>query len=161
MDLGAAPGGWSQYAAARTGKGGRVVAVDRLAFDPVVGVEQVIGDATDPGIREKMIARLEGGLADLVLSDMAPNLTGNASIDQANAIALADIALSFAVENLQPRGKMLVKVFEGGELTAFRRRCERHFTEVKLIKPKASRANSREIYLLADYPIGREILSST
>lgn len=148
VDLGAAPGGWSQYAARAAGRGGRVVAVDVLEMDAVEGVEVVTGDFTDPavvaGVRERL-----GAAPSLVMSDMAPNISGHKAIDQPRSIALAEEALWFAEEVLAPGGDFLVKLFQGEGFEEFVAAARRGFERHRLIKPKASRSESREIYLLA------------
>ncbi|ROR32086.1 RlmE family RNA methyltransferase [Inmirania thermothiophila] len=148
VDLGAAPGGWSEYAAGRVAPGGRVVAVDRLPMAPIAGVDFVQGDFTEAAVAETVRARL-GGPADLVLSDMAPSLSGVRDRDRALAEALALAAIDFAEGVLRPGGDLLVKVFEGPELAALRARLGAAFAAVATRKPPASRARSSELYLLA------------
>jgi 23S rRNA (uridine2552-2'-O)-methyltransferase len=148
VDLGAAPGGWSQLASRAVGRRGRVLAVDVLPMEPIEGVELVLGDFTDPAVAADLRARL-GGRADLVMSDMAPNISGQKAIDQPRSIALAEEALWFAREVLRPGGDFLVKLFQGEGCDAFVEQTRAHFRRHRLIKPKASRAESPEIYLLA------------
>lgn len=148
VDLGAAPGGWTQYASRAVGRGGRVIATDLLSIDPVAGADVVTGDFTDPAVLAEIRERL-GGAAGLVMSDMAPNISGQKAIDQPRAIALAEEALWFAEEALEPGGDFLVKLFQGEGFDEFVRRARASFRRHRLIKPKASRSESREIYLLA------------
>jgi len=149
VDLGAAPGGWSAYAARRVGPQGLVVAVDRLPMEPVPGVAFVQGDFAEADTLERLLEALEGEPVDLVLSDMAPNLTGVAAIDQPRAMALAELALDLAERVLRPGGGLVVKVFQGEGLDAFVGQARARFGRVRLRKPPASRARSRELYLVA------------
>ena len=148
VDLGAAPGGWSQVAAERVGPKGRVIAVDRAPMRPLEGVRLIRGDFTDPRVQAEVFERL-GRPADVVLSDMAPRLSGQRPYDEARTYELADAALSFAARALRPGGDFLVKVFEGEEYRAFLDRVARHFDALKGVKPKASARTSAEIYVLA------------
>jgi 23S rRNA (uridine2552-2'-O)-methyltransferase len=148
VDLGAAPGGWSQLAAQRVGAQGRVIAIDLLPMTPVRGVEVLLGDFRDEATYQALAERLGGAKADLVLSDMAPNLTGIASTDQVRGIALAELALEFAVEHLKPGGALLVKTFHGAGFEAFLRALRGAFEQVVTRKPDASRSRSSETYLL-------------
>lgn len=148
VDLGAAPGGWSQYAKSRVGPGGRVLAVDILPLAPLAGVEIVHGDFTEPAVLDLLLGRLGGCRADLVISDMAPNISGVASADQVRAALLAELALEFADKTLKPGGDCLVKTFQGEGFNELRRRMQACFDKVLTRKPKASRAESREVYLL-------------
>lgn len=149
VDLGAAPGGWSQYAAQRLAGQGRVVAVDLLPMDAITGVTFVEGDFREEGVVEAVLARLGGAPLDLLLSDMAPNLSGNPAIDQPRSIYLAELARGLALELLQPGGAMLLKLFHGTGYDAFVRECRSHFSKVSIHKPPASRSRSREVYLVA------------
>lgn len=149
VDLGASPGSWSQLAARRVGPKGAVWAIDLLPMEPIPGVEFVQGDFTDAATAAAFLERLGGRQVDLVMSDMAPNISGNRTIDQARSMALLDEALEFAREVLRPGGDFLVKAFQGEGIDAFTRELKRHFKVVKTLKPKASRPESREIYLLA------------
>lgn len=148
LELGAAPGGWSQYVARRVGQAGLVVAVDLAEMAPVENVRFVRGDFMDPVVRHELIARLEGK-ADLVLSDMAPDITGVRDADQARFLALLESVGELAEQVLQVGGNMLVKVFEGPEISRFRARCASEFRSVQVRKPAASRSKSREYYILA------------
>lgn len=149
VDLGSSPGGWSQLAAKLVGPTGHVWAVDVLAMDPVPGVEFFLGDFTSA----EMLARLKEAIGsegvDLVMSDMAPNISGNRVVDQARSVGLLDEALTFATEVLRPGGHLLMKAFQGEGIDELKAALGEHFGTVKLLKPKASRPESREIYLLA------------
>ncbi len=147
VDLGAAPGGWSQVARQRMGKRGQVVAIDLLPMDPLDGVDFFQGDFHERVMREKLKEALGGG-ADLVLSDLAPNISGLALYDQARAAELWDAALGFSVDLLQPNGKFLVKVFHGGDFEPYVKCMRRIFETVVTRKPEASRGRSSEVYLL-------------
>jgi 23S rRNA (uridine2552-2'-O)-methyltransferase len=149
VDLGAAPGSWSQLAARLVGPAGRVVAVDLLPMEPIPGVEVLAGDFTAPETLRALRALVGEQPVDLVMSDMAPNISGNRTIDQARTLALLDEALAFACEVLRPGGNFLAKAFQGEGIDGFTRELKRHFKVVKTLKPKASRPESREIYLLA------------
>ncbi len=148
VDLGAAPGGWSQIAADQVGERGRVVALDILPMDPLPGVEVLTGDFTEQSVLDELLAMLEGRAVDLVLSDMAPNISGMKSVDQPRAIYLAELALDFAKRTLRPGGDLLVKVFQGAGSDDLMREFRNCFEKVTVRKPKASRARSAEIYLL-------------
>ena len=150
VDLGAAPGGWSQVAAKRVGAPGqgRVVAIDLLPMEPVVGVDFLHLDFLDHDAPDKLKAML-GGPADVVLSDMAANATGHARTDHLKIMALVETAADFAREVLSPGGAFLAKVLQGGTEAALLASLKRDFTSVKHIKPPASRADSAELYLLA------------
>ena len=147
LDLGAAPGGWSQVAASRVGPAGRVVAVDLLPMAPIAGVHFIQGDLRAPAIQAEIEAAL-GGEADLVLSDMAPNLSGVASADEARAQELVDAAVALAREQLKPDGALLVKMFHGSGLESVIERMRAVFSRVDVRKPPASRSRSSEIYAL-------------
>ncbi len=147
VDLGAAPGGWSQVAATIVGPRGRVVAVDLLDMPPLPGVDFILGDFGDESVLEHTLGRLPDG-ADLVMSDMAPNLSGVRDVDQPAALHLAELALDFARRVLKPRGALLVKCFEGAGSQALRAEFARHFGQVLVRKPDASRDRSREHYLI-------------
>lgn len=148
IDLGAAPGAWSQYAARRLGRTGKVWAVDLLPMDAIEGVEVLQGDFTDPELRALLRTKLAEQV-DLVMSDMAPNLSGTREIDLPRHIALAEEALGFTEEALKPGGDLLLKLFQGAGSDEFVSRVRPRFAKVRLMKPKASRAESSEIYLLA------------
>ena len=149
VDLGSSPGGWSQLAARLVGPAGRVWAIDLLPMDPVPGVDFLLGDFTSV----EMLGRLKEAIGpdgvDLVMSDMAPNISGNRVVDQARSVGLLDEALLFATEVLKPGGHLLMKAFQGEGIDAVKAALKERFGTVKLLKPKASRPESREIYLLA------------
>ncbi len=149
VDLGAAPGGWSQVAVELAGAGGRVVAVDLLPMAPIAGVDFVRGDFAEAEVLEEVLARLGGAGADLVISDMAPNISGVKGIDQPRAMALAELAWDLAGRVLARGGSLLVKVFQGEGCEAFRASLRVDFAAVKTRKPDASRARTSEVYLLA------------
>jgi 23S rRNA (uridine2552-2'-O)-methyltransferase len=149
VDLGSAPGSWSQLGARLVGSSGRVIAVDLLPMEPIPGVDFLEGDFTTPETLQALRELVGGKPVDLVMSDMAPNLSGNRVMDQPRSMALLDEALLFAREVLRPGGDFLVKAFQGEGIDAFTRELKSHFKTVKTIKPKASRPESREIYLLA------------
>ena len=149
VDLGCAPGGWSQLAAKLVAPTGRVVAIDLLPMEPIRGVEFLQGDFTAPETLQALRNLVGPKPIDLVMSDMAPNISGNRTIDQPRSLALLDEALLFAREVLRPGGDLLLKGFQGEGIDAFTRELKRHFKTVKTLKPKASRPESREIYLLA------------
>ena len=155
VDLGAAPGGWSQYAARAVGPQGRVYALDVLPIDPILGVEALTGDFREEAVLEELLKRLGGRPADVVLSDMAPNLSGVDAIDQPRALHLAELAVTLAVRILKPGGTLLMKVFQGAGFQELVRETRRQFAMVRLKKPPASRARSAEMYLLAG---GRRIV---
>lgn len=149
VDLGAAPGGWSQLAAQRVGPSGRVVAVDILPMDPIDGVEILQGDFLDLGLLQQVRDRLDGARVQVVMSDMAPNISGIREVDQTRAIGLGELAVDFAREACMRGGTLLVKVFQGEGYDDFRGELMRNFKRVVAKKPKASRARSREVYLCA------------
>jgi len=148
VDLGAAPGGWSQYVRSRIGDTGRLFALDVLPMEPIAGAEFVQGDFTEPAVLDLLMQRLAGKPVDLVISDMAPNITGVASVDQARIMNVAELALDFADKTLTPGGALLVKTFQGEGFQVFHREMQRRFDKLVTRKPKASRSESREIYLL-------------
>lgn len=148
VDLGAAPGGWSQVAAQRVGPDGRVIALDRLPITPLPGVEVLQGDMEDAQVIERLEEKLAGREVDLVISDMAPNISGVEAIDQPRSICLAELAVDFACKVLRPGGDTVVKVFQGAGFDPFVRTLRRHFHKVVIRKPSASRGRSREVYLL-------------
>jgi 23S rRNA (uridine2552-2'-O)-methyltransferase len=149
VDLGAAPGGWSQVAAELVGHKGKVIASDILPMDSLAGVEFVQGDFTDETVLNEVLARLDDIRADLVISDMAPNMSGIRDIDQPQAMCLAELALEMAKVVLKPGAALLMKVFHGEGLDALQKELKLSFNTVKVRKPKASRARSSEIYLLS------------
>lgn len=149
VDLGASPGSWCQYAADRIGPNGRIIAIDLLPMEPIVSVEFILGDFSDTATVELLEARCGAQAADLVMSDMAPNISGNRAIDQPRSMQLADEALWFARHVLRPGGDFLIKLFQGSGSDQFVAETRVSFDRVKLLKPRASRTGSREIYLLA------------
>jgi 23S rRNA (uridine2552-2'-O)-methyltransferase len=148
VDLGAAPGGWSQVASKRVGEGGRVVAIDILDMDEIAGVDFAAIDFLDPAAPEKLRAML-GGPADVVLSDMAANASGHRTTDHLKIMALVETAAEFAREVLKPGGAFLAKVIQGGTEAALLAQLKREFASVKHVKPAASRSDSAELYVLA------------
>jgi 23S rRNA (uridine2552-2'-O)-methyltransferase len=148
VDLGASPGGWSQVARNRIGPKGQVLAIDLLPMSPLAGVEFIQGDFNDPSVRKALESRVQGEQADLVLSDLAPNISGVPLYDQARAAELWLSALEFAVNILKPNGKFLVKVFHGSDFEGFVRLMRQVFQTVTTRKPAASRDRSTEVYLL-------------
>jgi len=148
VDLGAAPGGWSQVAAERVGARGRVIALDVLEMRGLAGVIFVLGDFHDAKSVEALERALGGAKADLVLSDMAPNLSGIAVSDQARALELAELALDFALKHLKPQGNFLVKTFQGAGFDSFLKTLRSRFGSVAVRKPEASRSRSSEVYLV-------------
>jgi len=149
VDLGAAPGSWSQILRERVGSKGRIVAVDLLPIAPITGVEAVEADfAADEGLAA-VETRLGGVPVDLVLSDLSPNLSGIDAVDQARSVHLAELALEFAQVHLREGGDLVVKVFQGSGLAEFQRAVQARFAKTWLRKPKASRDRSREHYIVA------------
>jgi 23S rRNA (uridine2552-2'-O)-methyltransferase len=148
LDLGAAPGGWSQVAAKRIGEGGSIVAIDILDMEPVAGVDFIKLDFLDPSAPAVLKDRLGGG-ADVVLTDMAANATGHRKTDHLRIVGLVEAAAEFAGEVLRPGGSFLAKVLQGGTEPALLARLKRDFAAVRHVKPAASRADSAELYLLA------------
>lgn len=149
VDLGAAPGSWSQYCSKRLGSTGRVIALDALPMDPLPGVDVIQSDFCEDATLTELVKRLEGCSAHLVLSDMAPNITGIAAIDQPRAMQLAERALEVARQILAGDGSFLVKGFQGEGFDNYVRMLREYFRKVVIRKPKASRERSREVYLLA------------
>lgn len=149
VDLGAAPGGWSQVAAERVGPAGRVVAVDVLEMAPLAGVTVIRGDFTTNETLAALEAALEARPVDVILSDMAPNLSGVAASDQARSLALCELAVDFAAAHLKPGGTLLLKAFQGVGFTELLARMRREFASVATRKPDASRRRSSETYLRA------------
>jgi 23S rRNA (uridine2552-2'-O)-methyltransferase len=154
IDLGAAPGSWTQVAVERLGRrggtlAGRVIALDVLPMEPVAGAEFLQGDIRDDAVMERLAHMLEGERADLILSDMAPNLSGISAADAARSAHLWELALEFALEHLAPGGRLLTKTFQGSGYSQFVEQLKRHFARVLVRKPAASRQESAENYLLA------------
>jgi 23S rRNA (uridine2552-2'-O)-methyltransferase len=149
VDLGAAPGGWSQVAAERVGQAGRVLALDLLAMDPLPGVAFIQGDFLDPALAVALRRELGGAQADIVMSDMAPNISGVRDVDQARVLELTLAALEFAEGVIKPTGTFLVKAFQGGRMDELVSPVKQSFGSVVTRKPGASRDKSAEVYLLA------------
>jgi 23S rRNA (uridine2552-2'-O)-methyltransferase len=149
VDLGAAPGGWTELVADWTGSSGRVFALDILPMDSVADVEIILGDFTEESVLEQLMQSLKGERVDVVLSDMAPNMSGNKSVDQPRAMYLCELALDFARQTLNPGGAFFIKVFQGEGFDEFYQELRTCFSVLKTRKPDASRSRSRETYLLA------------
>ena len=149
VDLGAAPGAWSQYLVERVGRTGRVIALDILPMEALPGVEVLQGDFTEEATLKNLLDALGGRPVDLVISDMSPNISGVDSADKARAMYLSELALDFAASVLKPGGAFLMKVFQGSGFSELYKGIQGKFTRVVSRKPKASRARSAEIYVLA------------
>jgi len=149
VDLGSAPGGWCQVVQSLLGANGRLIAMDILPMEPLHGVQFIQGDFTEDEPLQLLEEALQGEQVDLVLSDMAPNMSGMAATDQAKAMYLAELALEYAQAQLKPGGVFLVKLFQGEGFDGFVREVRSLFGKVQVRKPKASRPRSREVYLLA------------
>lgn len=149
VDLGAAPGGWSQVVTQLVKPNGRVFALDILAMPGLADVTFLQGDFKEEAVVEQLQQQLAGAAVDLVLSDMAPNMSGMTEVDQPRAMYLAECALDFAMQVLKPGGALLVKVFQGTDFQAYLKTAREAFATVVTRKPKASRARSRELYILA------------
>jgi 23S rRNA (uridine2552-2'-O)-methyltransferase len=149
VDLGAAPGSWSQVAAHLVGPAGRVIALDILAMEPLPGVQVIEGDFREPEVLEALRAALAGEPVDTLLSDMAPNLSGAAAVDLPRAMYLAELAVELAGECLKPGGALALKVFQGEGFDALLRDLRARFASVASRKPQSSRPESRELYLVA------------
>jgi 23S rRNA (uridine2552-2'-O)-methyltransferase len=149
VDLGAAPGGWSEYLAQLIDSKGKIFALDILLMQPIKGVDFICGDFTQEEVVKELHARLDGQKIDVVLSDMAPNFTGLRVVDQAQTVDLVERALFFAQMVLKTRGVFLTKIFQGGGFDNFLKSLRQSFGEVKVVKPDASRSRSSEVFLLA------------
>jgi len=149
LDLGAAPGGWSQVAAKIVGHTGQVIASDILPIEEISGVDFLQGDFTEMSVYEALLSLTKGQKMNTVLSDMAPNMSGQLSVDQPKSMYLAELALDMAIKTLTPNGHFLVKVFQGDGFDAYVQIARQTFKRVAIKKPKASRARSKEVYLLA------------
>jgi len=149
IDLGAAPGGWSQYVTERLKGRVRIIALDVLPMDSLPSVEFIQGDFTEDHVFEQLLACLDGAKADLVMSDMAPNITGTKAVDQPRSMYLAELALDLAGKTLGRKGNFICKLFQGEGTDAFIADARRSFDKVRVLKPRASRAGSSEIYLVA------------
>jgi len=148
VDIGAAPGGWSQVAARMVGESGRIIALDILPMDSFAQVEFIQGDFTEDSVFKELMDTLNGQAVDLVICDIAPNISGVRLVDQSKAMYLVELALDFAQQVLKPGGNFAVKVFEGEGLDDFRQTARGIFTKVLNRKPKASRDESRELYIV-------------
>ncbi|MEY2862370.1 MAG: rRNA ((2552)-2-O)-methyltransferase RlmE [Pseudomonadota bacterium] len=149
VDLGAAPGSWSQIAGRLVGDRGLLVASDILEMDALPDVTFLQGDFREQAVFDQLLSLLDGRPVDLVISDMAPNTSGNPAVDQPRMMYLCELALDFAVRVLSPKGQFLVKTFQGEGYDEFRKSVQTHFGVIKSVKPEASRARSREMFLLA------------
>lgn len=149
VDLGAAPGSWSEIASDLVGRLGKVFALDILPMDDISNVTFLQGDFADPIIYEKLLQLLENRKVDLVISDIAPNISGVNSVDQAKAMYLAELAADFAASALKPGGAFLVKVFQGEGFDSYLKAIREIYTKIRIRKPQASRARSKELYILA------------
>lgn len=154
VDLGAAPGGWSEYAAKKVGVKGKIIATDILTMDYLDGVEFIQGDFREDAVLEQILAAMDNSHADLVISDMAPNISGVGAIDQPASMYLVELALDLARQILKPGGSFLVKVFQGEGFDQYKQDVKSSFKVLKIRKPKASRARSREVYILAQGFVG-------
>lgn len=150
IDLGAAPGGWSQVIADIIGSKGKIFALDILSMDSIPDVHFIHGDFTEQHVMNELLAVIGDAKADWVLSDMAPNMSGIRDVDQAKAMYLVELALDTALQVLKPNGGLLVKIFQGEGFDAYLKAVKAHFKTVKIRKPEASRARSQETYLLAN-----------
>lgn len=149
VDLGSAPGGWSQVARRTVGDSGQVIALDLLDMEPVHGVHFILGDFAEDTVLVALEQALDGRQVDLVLSDMAPNLSGIAGVDQARSTALAELALDFCCKHLKNNGNFLIKVFQGSGFDALLAAIRQSFVKVMIRKPDASRSRSKEVYVVA------------
>jgi 23S rRNA (uridine2552-2'-O)-methyltransferase len=149
IDLGAAPGGWSEYAVTQLGGKGRIIALDILPMEPMAGVEIIEGDFREEAVLTELLDLIGKDRADLVICDMAPNISGMGVVDLPRAYYLSELALDLAQQVLKPGGGLLVKLFQGEGFDAYLKLLRQHFSRLVMRKPKASRARSREIYALA------------
>jgi len=149
VDLGAAPGGWSQVAMDLVGHEGRVHALDLLPMDGIAGVDFILGDFTEDEILHELLALIDKWPVDLVISDMAPNLTGSKAVDQPSSIYLVELAVDLACKVMKPEGVFIAKLFQGEGFDEFVRHVRTLFNTVSMRKPDASRSKSREVYMVA------------
>jgi len=149
LDLGAAPGGWSQVAVKFVGSSGKVIASDILPIDEINGVNFLQGDFTEQSVYDDLLKMTDGSKVNVVLSDMAPNMSGQLSVDQPKSMYLADLAIDMATKTLEIHGSFVVKVFQGDGFDDYLQNARKTFKKVSVIKPKASRPRSKEVYLLA------------
>ncbi|MFC5076687.1 Ribosomal RNA large subunit methyltransferase E [Vibrio thalassae] len=150
VDLGAAPGGWSQYAAKVVGDEGQVIACDLLPMDPISGVSFLQGDFREEAVLNALLERIQPDMVDVVMSDMAPNMAGNLSVDQPRAMYLVELALDMCHQTLAPGGSFVVKVFQGEGFDEYVKQVREAFKVVKIRKPDSSRARSREVFIVAN-----------
>ena len=149
LDLGAAPGGWSQVAEKIVGQNGQVIASDILPIEPIPGVDFLQGDFTELLVYEELLSLTKDQKMNTVLSDMAPNMSGQLSVDQPKSMHLAELALDMAIKTLTPNGHFVVKIFQGNDFDAYVQIIRQTFKKVSIKKPKSSRPRSKEVYLLA------------
>jgi 23S rRNA (uridine2552-2'-O)-methyltransferase len=149
IDLGAAPGGWSDYARKIVGKKNKVIGLDLLEIEPIDGVDFIQGDFRENDVLDELYKILDGAPIDLVMSDMAPNISGNKGMDQPRSIYLAELALDTAQSVLVKKGTFLIKMFQGAGFDEYKKEVAKYFSSVAIRKPKSSRARSREVYILA------------
>ncbi|MBI6549317.1 23S rRNA (uridine(2552)-2'-O)-methyltransferase RlmE [Xenorhabdus lircayensis] len=149
VDLGAAPGGWSQYVVSQIGNSGRVIACDLLPMDPIVGVDFLQGDFRDELVLKTLLERVGDNKVQVVMSDMAPNMSGTPEVDIPRSMYLIELALGMCRDVLAPGGSFVVKVFQGEGFDEYLREIRSLFTKIKIRKPEASRARSREVYIVA------------
>lgn len=149
IDLGAAPGSWSEYCAGKLGEKGTIVALDILPMEPIDGVNIILGDFREDDVLDTLMAVMDNQKTDLVISDMAPNISGVGSVDMPRAYYLSELALDLAQKTLKPGGALLVKLFQGEGFEVYNQALKASFSKVLMRKPKASRSRSREIYALA------------
>ena len=149
LDLGAAPGGWSQVAEKIVGQNGQVIASDILPIEPILGVDFLQGDFTELLVYEELLSLTKDQKMNTVLSDMAPNMSGQLSVDQPKSMHLAELALDMAIKTLTPNGHFVVKIFQGNDFDAYVQIIRQTFKKVSIKKPKSSRPRSKEVYLLA------------
>lgn len=149
VDLGSAPGGWSQVAANLVGAKGKVIATDILPMDPLKNVDFILGDFTDPAVLDQILARLENRKPDLIICDIAPNISGIDVADQASSMYLVELALDMARQVLKTKGDFVAKVFQGAGSEAYLKELRRSFEKLLIRKPAASRPRSREVYVVA------------
>jgi len=155
LDLGAAPGGWSQVATKLVGDKGRVIASDILPMDSMAGVTFIQGDFTEDSVFEAIMEVIDGKSIDVVISDMAPNISGVSTADQAASMYLVELALDMACQVLKPKGSFVAKVFQGEGSDEFIKTVKQHFKQVVIRKPEASRPRSREVFV-----VGKEFISN-
>ncbi|GAA4876155.1 23S rRNA (uridine(2552)-2'-O)-methyltransferase RlmE [Ferrimonas pelagia] len=149
VDLGAAPGGWSQYATEQVGLDGQVIACDILPMDPIAGVDFLEGDFRDENVLNALLTRIGDAKVDVVMSDMAPNFSGAGAVDQPRAMYLVELAFDMCHQVLAPNGAFVVKVFQGEGFDQYLQEVRNRFRSVKIRKPDSSRARSREVYIVA------------